>query len=132
VGEVSNFALLPVAISSMELLAGWGLDAVAAHAQTLTSAIADGAAGLGFAVAAQPVRSPHLLGLRLPAGLDTAVVAARLQEHHVHVSVRGSSLRVSTHVFNTAEDVERLLHVLGSVANSSALDRAKGGGAQQA
>jgi selenocysteine lyase/cysteine desulfurase len=118
-GEVSNFALLPVAISSMELLVGWGLDAVASHAQTLTSAIADGAAGLGFAMAAQPVRSPHLLGLRLPAGLDTAVVVARLQEHHVHVSVRGSSLRVSIHVFNTADDVESLLQVLGFVANET-------------
>ena len=80
-GEVSNFALLPVAIASMELLAGWGLDAVAAHAQTLTSAIASGAADLGFGVAARAARSPHLLGLRLPAGLDTAVVAAHLREH---------------------------------------------------
>jgi selenocysteine lyase/cysteine desulfurase len=122
-GEVSNFALLPVAIASMELLAGWGLDAVAAHARTLTSAIAGGAADLGFGVAAQPARSPHLLGLRLPAGLDTGVVAAHLREHQVHVSVRGSSLRVSTHVFNTADDVERLLHVLASFANQrSAFD----------
>jgi selenocysteine lyase/cysteine desulfurase len=65
-GEVSNFALLPVAIASMELLAGWGVDAVAAHAQTLTSAIARGASDLGFGVAAPAARSPHLLGLRLP------------------------------------------------------------------
>jgi selenocysteine lyase/cysteine desulfurase len=116
-GEVSNFALLPVAIASMELLTGWGLDAVAAHAQTLTSAIAGGAADLGFAVAARSARSPHLLGVRLPAALDTAVVAALLREHQVHVSVRGTSLRVSTHVFNTDDDVGRLLEVLDVVAN---------------
>ena len=59
-GEVSNFALLPVAIASMELLAGWGLNAVAAHAQTLTNAISSGAAALGFGVAApgSPLPSP--------------------------------------------------------------------------
>jgi selenocysteine lyase/cysteine desulfurase len=115
-GEVSNFALLPVAIASMELLGGWGLDAVAAYARTLTTAIASGAADLGFDVAAPPARSPHLLGLRLPTGLDTAAVATQLRDHQVHVSVRGTSLRVSTHVFNTADDVERLLQVLGVLA----------------
>jgi selenocysteine lyase/cysteine desulfurase len=100
----------------MEMLVGWGMDAVAAHARTLTSAIASGAADLGFGVAAPRARSPHLLGLRLPAGLDTAVVAAELRDHQVHVSVRGTSLRVSTHVFNTADDVDRLLEVLGVFA----------------
>lgn len=111
-GEASNFALLPVAIASMELLAGWGTDAAAAHSRSLTSAIATGASDLGFGVPPQPVRSPHLLGLRMPSGLDPAVVAAHLREQGVHVSVRGTSLRVSTHVFNTHEDVNRLLQSL--------------------
>jgi selenocysteine lyase/cysteine desulfurase len=115
-GEVSNFALLPVAIASMEMLGRWGLDAVAAHARALTSVIANGATDLGFGVAAPAARSPHLLGLRLPTGLDTAVVATQLRDHQVHVSVRGTSLRVSTYVFNTADDVERLLEVLGVLA----------------
>jgi selenocysteine lyase/cysteine desulfurase len=117
-GEVSNFALLPVAIASMELLAAWGLDAVAAHARTLTTAVANRAADLGFGVAAPAARSPHLLGLRVPAGLDAARVAARLRERQVHLSVRGASLRVSAHVFNTADDVERLLQALGDVCRA--------------
>jgi selenocysteine lyase/cysteine desulfurase len=111
-GEVSNFALLPVAIASMEILADWGLDVIAAHAQKLTIAIANGATDLGFGVSPEATRSPHLLGLRVPAGLDTAVVAAHLQEHRVLVSVRGTSLRVSAHVFNSQDDVGRLLQVL--------------------
>ena len=111
-GEVSNFALIPVAIASMEVLARWGLDAVAAHAGTLTGAIADGAAELGLAVAAPVARSPHLLGARLPEGLDAPAVADHLRERQVHVSVRGTSLRVSAHVFNTADDVDRLLAAL--------------------
>jgi selenocysteine lyase/cysteine desulfurase len=114
-GEVSNFALLPVAIASMELIAGWGLGAVAAHAEALTGAIASGATDLGYGVAARPFRSPHLIGLRLPAGLDTAVVADGLAEEQVFVSVRGRSLRISAHAFNTADDVERLLQVLASL-----------------
>lgn len=105
----------------MELLAGFGLDAVAAHAQGPTSAVADGAGDLGFGVptrSARSARSSHLLGLRVPAGLDAAKVAARLREHQVHVSVRGTSLRVSAHGFNTVDDVGRLLRVLGTMSRT--------------
>ncbi len=35
-----------------------------------------------------------------------------LAEAQVHVSLRGESLRVSPYVFNTADDVERLLAAL--------------------
>ncbi len=114
-GEVSNFALMPAANASMELLAGWGLDQVMAHGRALTNTVANAAADLGFGVSPQTARSPHLLGLRLPAGLDPMDVAARLRERQVHVSVRGSSLRVSAHVFNTALDVDRLIAVLGEL-----------------
>jgi selenocysteine lyase/cysteine desulfurase len=117
-GEVSNFALLPAAIASMELLAGCGPDRVAAHAATLTAAIADGATALGFGAPPPAARSPHLVGLRLPPGLGAPVVAARLRERDVHVSVRGTSLRVSAHIFNTGHDVDRLLTGLTALADS--------------
>jgi selenocysteine lyase/cysteine desulfurase len=48
------------------------------------------------------------LGRRVPEGL-----AARLSEEKVFVSVRGESVRVSPHLYNTEEDVERLFEVLG-------------------
>jgi selenocysteine lyase/cysteine desulfurase len=114
VGEVSNFALLPAAIESMELLAGWGHEAVTTHALRLTTTLANGAVELGLGVAPPAARSPHLLGLRLPAGVDPAALAARLRDEQVHVSVRGTSVRVSAHVFNTDDDVEQLLGALRS------------------
>jgi len=42
-------------------------------------------------------------------------VAARLAEQKVYVSVRGDSLRVSPHLYNTAADVDRLLEVLAAL-----------------
>ena len=47
------------------------------------------------------------LGRRVPEGL-----AARLSEEKVFVSVRGESVRVSPHLYNTEKDVERLFEVL--------------------
>ncbi len=112
VGETSNFALLPVAIEALRLVTGWGVGAVAAHAAGLTARIAEGAADLGFAVAPPHLRTAHLMGLRRP-GLDTGRLAAALAAEKVHVSIRGDAVRVSAHVFNTADDADRLLAALG-------------------
>jgi selenocysteine lyase/cysteine desulfurase len=39
-------------------------------------------------------------------------VARTLAGQNVHVSVRGDNLRVSPHLYNTPEDVDRLLSAL--------------------
>ena len=61
------------------------------------------------------VRSPHLVGIGLPGRLEPAALAAHLAERHVHVSVRGSSVRISVHLWNTQDDVDRLLAALGEL-----------------
>jgi selenocysteine lyase/cysteine desulfurase len=114
-GEVSNFLLLPVAVASLRLLASWGAQVVSGHARVLTDRIAHGAADLGFGVAPPAGRSPHLMGLRLQGtGLDPSALAATLAGDDVHVSVRGDSVRVSAHAYNTVADVDRLLASLAS------------------
>jgi selenocysteine lyase/cysteine desulfurase len=114
-GEVSNFFLVPIAITSLKLLRSWGVDAVSRHAAQLTARIADGAAGLGLGVAPPGGRSPHLMGIRLAGtGLDPSALAATLAAGDVHVSVRGTSVRVSAHAYNTVDDVDRLLAALAT------------------
>jgi selenocysteine lyase/cysteine desulfurase len=107
-GEVSNFALVPTALASLELLADLGVEAIAGHARTLTSQVAVAASERGLLVAAPMFRSPHLIGVRLPAGRDPRQVAVGLAEDQVYVSVRSNSIRVSAHAFNTEADVDRL------------------------
>jgi selenocysteine lyase/cysteine desulfurase len=46
-------------------------------------------------------------------------LAPTLAAERVHVSVRGSAVRVSVHAFNTASDVDRLLEVLGAALGRS-------------
>ncbi len=114
VGEVSNFALVPPATASLRLVNELGPARIAAYARTVTDHIADGASALGLTVAAPGARSDHLIGLRLPPGTDPAALAAALAAASVYVSVRGDSVRVSVHVFNTAADADRLLDALRS------------------
>ena len=39
----------------------------------------------------------------------------RLAEKNIHISLRGDSLRVSPHIFNTAEDIDRLFAELDRI-----------------
>ncbi|MDQ3165936.1 MAG: aminotransferase class V-fold PLP-dependent enzyme [Actinomycetota bacterium] len=109
-GEASNFVLLPMALAALETVAEWSVERVAATVEPLTAAVVNGAAAIGLPVHAEP-HARHIVGLRLPAGSPAAVVQG-LAEAQVHVSLRGESLRISPYVFNTADDVERLLAAL--------------------
>lgn len=116
VGERSNFALLPVMQAALDLILEWRPDRVSAYTRDLTTPLLSEARRLGFGVEDDEWRSPHLFGLRMPEGLDLGELRGALQEAGVHVSLRGSALRVSPNVYNTPEDVEALLQVLRSAA----------------
>jgi selenocysteine lyase/cysteine desulfurase len=55
-----------------------------------------------------------MVGLKLGSAVPQDL-AARLAQENVYVSVRGESVRVSPHLYNTAEDVARLFEVLERV-----------------
>lgn len=112
-GEASNFVLAPMALAALEMVAEWSVERVAATVGPLSAAVLDGAAALGLSPQVGP-RAGHIVGLRLPAGSPGAVVH-RLAQAQVHVSLRGEHLRVSPYVYNTDDDVARLLETLGTV-----------------
>ena len=114
-GEVSNFVGVAVANAAMDYLAGHPPAEVAQHGRNLTTRILEEAAELGFRVPPADVRSPHLVGFGLPDRLEPGAVAAHLAERQVHVSVRGASVRISVHLWNTQDDVDRLLAALGEL-----------------
>ena len=54
------------------------------------------------------------MGLRLPEGADPRSLVTELASRSVYVSVRGNSVRVSAHMWNTQADVDRLLEGLAA------------------
>lgn len=111
VGEHSNFILMPMAVAALRQLRAWGVPSIAESLAALTGAIEARAEATGLRAVPAPRRVPHLIGIHLPQG-DATALAARLAEAKVYVSVRGRSMRVSPHLYNTPEDVERLFAVL--------------------
>jgi len=77
--------------------------------------IAARAARLGLGSAPAALRAGHFLGLRFPGGDLPAGLLDSLAAERVHVSVRGASMRVTPHLYNTEEDVDRLFAALERV-----------------
>jgi len=111
VGERSNFALVPMMVAALEQVLEWGVERIHATSAHMTARIAERAAELGIASVPAKYRAGHYLGLRFEGGVPEGL-ASRLAAEGVFVSVRGHSVRVTPHVYNDDEDVERFLSLL--------------------
>lgn len=107
-GERSNFALVPGLVAALDLLLAWTPAGITDYVARLAAPLLADARAMGFELEADDWRSPHLFGLRMPPGLDLAQMRDALERRQVSVSLRGSSLRVSPHVYNDPDDVAAL------------------------
>ncbi len=110
-GERSSFHLMPMAEAALTQLLEWGIEDI--H-ETLTAKnrdIVERAAPLGLKAAPDNLRAGHYLGLRFPGEVPDGLVE-RLATRKIYVSLRGTSLRVTPHLYNTDADIDRLLAAL--------------------
>ncbi len=114
-GERSNFALLPAAARAMKQLLEWDVAQVSETSGALSRRMAEAAAEMGFSAPAEPLRAPHYLALRRETAIPREL-AEMLAREKVFVSIRGSSIRVTPHVYNTIEDCDRLIACLRRIA----------------
>jgi selenocysteine lyase/cysteine desulfurase len=112
VGERTNFALMPMAITALEEVLERQPARVQEYCAALTAPLFERLRGLGYTVEDPAWRGAHLFGLRAPAGADTSSIGERLRARKVFVSLRGSAIRVAPHVYNDARDIEALLAAL--------------------
>ena len=111
VGERSNFALLPVAAEALRRILDWGVENVSETIGALTDSIEEKARERGIETIPKERRARHMIGLKLGSNAPPDL-AARLAAQNVFVSVRGESVRVSPHLYNTESNAERLFAAL--------------------
>lgn len=117
-GEKSNFILLPMAIVALQQILQWGVPMIDITLRELTTQIEHEATKLGFQTVAAHQRVSHIIGLRHPSVLPVHLAEA-LTKKNVFVSIRGQSIRVSPHLYNTLEDIDQLFRVLAGLLPSS-------------
>lgn len=118
-GERSNFALLPAATRAMKQLLEWKVEPVSETVGALNRQLASAAQELGFSVPPDDLRAPHYLCLRRKTGISREL-PEMLAREKVFVSVRGTSIRVTPHVYNTTDDCQRLISCLKQAIRVSA------------
>jgi len=110
-GERSNFGLLPAAKRAIEQLLEWGVTELSETIAAINHQVLTAAEELGFSATPKEFRAPHYLCLRRTAGISKDLPETLAREK-VFVSVRGSSMRVTPHVYNSRPDVEKLIACL--------------------
>ncbi len=113
-GERAQFTLAPMVETALERLLGWGVDAIYSELSLRNRAIVERAADIGFIAVPDALRAGHYLGLRHTDGLDAEIVP-KLAARGVYVSRRGDCLRITQHLYNNDNDVDRLFAALGSL-----------------
>jgi selenocysteine lyase/cysteine desulfurase len=107
-GERDHFISLEMASIGMEMMAQWSCDAVQERLGMLTSRLADGLRSDGVAVLDACVRAPHILSLSFPAGMPERLIA-QLAAEHIYVAPRIGRMRISPHVYNDGDDIDRFV-----------------------
>lgn len=114
-GERDHFISLEMAAVGMEMMAGWGNEPIVARLSMLTDKLADGLANTGVQVIDRKLRAPHVLSLYFPKGMATDL-PKKLAAENVYAAPRLGRLRISPHVYNDEQDVERFVEVFRKVA----------------
>ena len=112
VGEFSNFILAPMLNRSLGQIIDWDISLIQDYCRNLIKPLIEALKTKDFWVEDENYRASHLFGFLLPKTHSSSHIIEKLQERKIFVSIRGDAIRVSVHLYNTAEDIEALIEIL--------------------
>jgi selenocysteine lyase/cysteine desulfurase len=113
-GEASNFFLAPVAKAALEQILEWDVKNIAQTLRMKTDYIAQKASSMGLIVPPKKQRAEHMIGITLPSGIPNNL-PSKLSSEQIYISIRGDSIRIAPHLYNTEKDIDRLFKCIGEV-----------------
>jgi len=114
-GAADNMVYLPMCVTAMAQILDWGVENIAASLRPVTDKIASEAEQRGMTVPPRAHRVSHFIGL-YPIAMPVDLVPF-LKSRGIHVSLRGGAIRVSPHLFNDLDDVEKLFAALDAICD---------------
>ncbi|HET7490641.1 MAG TPA: aminotransferase class V-fold PLP-dependent enzyme [Bradyrhizobium sp.] len=112
-GERDHFISMEMASIGMEMMAEWGMPAIAQRLAWLTDRIADALRGAPVRLPDRRFRAPHILSLDFEGGIPGGLVEG-LASEGIYVAKRLARMRVSPHVFNDEDDADRFVAALAT------------------
>jgi selenocysteine lyase/cysteine desulfurase len=110
-GEYPMLSIRPMAVASVKQICAWGVDRIQEYTKSLTAIVRDYNHSKGIARSEQV---GHIIGI--PFGQrDPQKVKAALAAAKIDVSFRDEVIRISPHLYNSREDMLKLINCLESV-----------------
>lgn len=111
----ANPILIAMLEAACRLLIDWQPARIREYLLKIERRSVDRLRSLGFEVADEAERCANLFGVKLPEGMNPEACRRHLAGRQIHVAVRGSSVRVSPHVYNDETDLMQLADALAEL-----------------
>jgi len=108
-GETSNWISLPMGIEALKQINEWGPENIQQYCGSIVNDKLRELQGRGYLLGSEGSSSAHLFGIRMPEGVNINNLKQRLEDQKVYVSIRGNAIRVSPHVYNTENDIDKMI-----------------------
>lgn len=113
-GERSNFILTPMMTAALKQINLWKPDSIQKYCAKITHEPIQQLRQAGFWIEDEDFRGHHLFGVRFSKDVDLEKIKLKLKKNKISVSVRGDAIRISPNVYNTENDLLKLVKVLTS------------------
>ena len=111
-GEISNFITVPMLQAALDQLLDWGVENIQSYCKALVDEPLKQLAKKGILLEDEAYRTSHLFGLKLPPKTKMEDILGKIDKAGVKVSLRGDSIRVSPHVYNDQNDMDKLVECI--------------------
>lgn len=108
-GESSNFIHVPMLSEGIRQLNEWTPAEIQQYCRQITSEPLKALADRGYFIEDPSFRAHHIFGIYSIDGKPMEVLKANISKAHIHVSYRGSAIRVSPNVYNERAEIEKLV-----------------------
>ena len=100
--------------ASLELLTGVGVANIARHLEELTNNLCDGLRKKSYEIVSsrRPGEKSQIVCIRHTGGMSAMALYVHLKKQNIVTAPRGDRLRIAPHLYNTYEEIDRLLEAL--------------------
>ncbi|MFT5238197.1 MAG: selenocysteine lyase/cysteine desulfurase [Flavobacteriaceae bacterium] len=108
-GESSNFVFTPMLSEAIRQLLIWTPKAIQEYCQNITKDVLPVLEKNGFFIEDANFRGHHLFGIYLPNDVSIELLKENISSKNIFVSFRGQAIRIAPNVYNSKEDIEKLV-----------------------
>ena len=112
VGETSHFIHMPILDEGLKQLLTWRPGNIQTYCKNLTADLIQALKELDIQIEDDDHRAFHLFGIKLPEEINAEQLIHTFRKEKIFLSVRGNSIRISPHLYNTTTDIDLLTEIL--------------------